>query len=292
MSSFVIGLVLCSALLHAGWNLLARRQRSEVAFMRRMLIAVAVAGLVPAAVSEMHAQPLPLRAWLCALGSGLCIGVYFYALAHAYAASDFTVVYPVARALPVLLVGLGDVLRGRPLSPAGWLGMVLVVSGCFLAPLRSFRELHLRRYVNRATGWMLVAALGTVGFTLLDKIAAEVVRQGPATAARYGYAIYLVASLAYCGLYRAFRPHAESHPDVGWRAPTLGGVLTLGGYWLVLWAYQLSERAGYILAFRQFSIVLGVAAAFLLYREKGLLPRLTATALLTTGLVVIALRGH
>ena len=64
-----------------------------------------------------------------------------------------------------------------------------------------------------------------------------------------------------------------------------------GAYWLVLWAYQLAQRAGYVVAFRQFSIVIGVALAFAVFREKGFAVRLTGALLITVGLVLIALRG-
>jgi len=291
MTSTVIILVLISTVLHAAWNLLARRQRNEVVFLRRMLIVVAVAGLLPAATSEILTRSLTPRAWACVLGSGICIGIYFYALAHAYEGSDFTVVYPVARALPVLVVAVADMLRGRPVAPFGWLGMALVVAGCFLAPLHSFGEFRLSRYLRRASLWMAVAALGTAGYSILDKIAAEAVERAPATAARYGYVQYLVGCVLYCALYHGVRGAARDHRAAGWLYSAIGAICTFGGYWLILWAFQLSSHAGYIVAFRQFSIVLGVVLAFVFYREGGRAVRITATLLITAGLIFIGVWG-
>ncbi len=293
MSPAVIVIVLISTVLHASWNLLGRRQRNEVAFFRRMLIVVAVAGLVPAATSEILTRSLTPRAWMCVIGSGICIGIYFYALAHAYAGADFTVVYPVARALPVLFVALADLLRGRPVTPFGWLGMALVMGGCFLAPLHSFGEFRLSRYVHRAGIWMVVAALGTTGYSILDKIAAEAVERAPATAARYGYVQYLVACILYFVLYHhRDRAGTRDRRAVGWLYPAIGAGCTFCGYWLILWAFQLSRHASYIVAFRQFSIVLGVVFAFVLYREGGRLVRITATLLITAGLICIGVWGR
>ena len=45
-------LVLCSAPLHAGWNLLARRGRAEGAYMYGLLKWVVLVGLLPAALAE------------------------------------------------------------------------------------------------------------------------------------------------------------------------------------------------------------------------------------------------
>ena len=290
MNSFVIGLVLISTVMHAGWNLLARGRRCEAAFFRRMLLVSVTIGLVPAVVSELLANSISTTAWLCLIGSGVCCGVYYFALARAYGASDFTVVYPVARALPVILVGLGDVLRGNVLTAAGWGGMLMVVAGCALCPLRSFRELSLRRYATRAIGYVLLTALATVGYTLFDKVASESLAQSPATASRYCYFFFASSWLFYEALLRLFGG-AEGAERLGWRLPALGALLNFGAYWLVLWAYQLTTRAGYIVAFRQFSIVIGVVLAFAIYKERGRGVRLTGSLVTTAGLVVIALWG-
>jgi len=277
--------------MHAAWNLMARRQRSEIAFFHRMILIVVVVGLVPVAVSEAVTRSLSATAWLCLAGSGVCCGVYFFCLARAYGTSDFTVVYPVARALPVLLVGLGDVLRGRPLTPIGWIGMLMVAGGCLLCPLHSFREFRWHHYFNRASIYILLTALGTVGYSLLDKVASETVTAGPATAARYEYVFFLFAWIIYALLVQLFAGKEWRTARIGWRMPALAAVFNFGAYGLVLWAYQMTERAGYIVAFRQFSIVIGVVIAFAVYKEKGIVVRLTGALLTTTGLVTIGLWG-
>ncbi len=292
MNSFSMALVLGSAFMHAGWNLIARRYKAEPGFFfDRMLLVVVAVGLFPAVFSEALTHSLSSKAWLCVLGSGFFCGVYFFCLAQAYASSDFTTVYPVARALPVFLVGIGDVLRGRYPTELGWLGMLLVISGCFLAPLYSFRDLHLRSYFNRQILWMLLTALGTVGYTLLDKVASEVVLQGPGTAARYGYVYFLVSYLAYGAFSRAFQQDRIFFSTVNWGISIFAACMTFGAYWLVLWAYQLSQRASYIVAFRQFSIVIGVILAFAIFREKGVVIRLAGTLMIASGLLVIGLWG-
>ncbi|MDY6877574.1 MAG: EamA family transporter [Chloroflexota bacterium] len=279
MYPLVITLVLCSAFMHAGWNLLARRQRSEAVFFERMLIVTALVGFVPAVLSEMQARSLTPTAWACVVGSGCCCGAYYFFLARAYASSDFTVAYPVARALPVLFVGGGDVLRGRHLTPMGWLGMSLVAFGCLLVPLHSFRDLAIRRYINRTTLWMLLTAMGTVGYTLFDKVASETVQQGPATAARYGYIYFLISGLSYAVFLKMFKAEKPISNYVGWGLAALAACMNFGAYWLVLWAYQLSPYASYIVAFRQFSIVIGTVLAFAIYKEQGLWPSVLQASL-------------
>ena len=195
MTWLVLLLVLCSAPIHAGWNLLARRQRAEGAFISAILGWTAIAGLAPAVIGEILSPSMPNKAWVCVLISGCCAGTYFFFLARSYASSDFTVVYPIARSLPVILVGLGDIIRGHNPSAAGWSGMVLVVIGCLLTPLRGFREVSWRRYINWSNLWMVLTSLALVGLCLSDKIAAEVLSRGPVSAAKYGYFFFLIAFL-------------------------------------------------------------------------------------------------
>ena len=292
MSLWVIVMVLGSTFMHAGWNLLARYDRSESTFYGKMLVAIALVGLAPAALSEALTRSLTPKAWGCVIGSACCAGLYLFFLARAFESSDFTVVYPVARALPVIFVAMGDVLRGRYLTGLGWLGILLVASGCVLVPLRSFQDLAFRRYFNRTSLWMLLTALGTVGYTLLDKVAAEVVQQGPATAARYGYMYFAISYAPYAALLRISKHENSGSNPTNWKLVILAAALSFGAYWLILWAYQLSPYASYIVAFRQFSIVIGAVFAFIIYKEQGVVVRLAGALLITLGLVLIGVWGR
>jgi drug/metabolite transporter (DMT)-like permease len=280
--------------MHASWNILARYDRSEGEFYRKMLITMIVVGFFPAVWSEIHTHSLTPLAWACVFGSGTSAGLYLFFLARAFESSDFTIVYPVARSLPVIFVALGDVLRGRFLTPPGWLGVLLVASGCVLVPLQSFKDFSLQRYFNRTSLWMVLAALGTVGYTLLDKIAAETVQSGPATAARYGYIYFAVSFIPYTFMGKKFRTFLPSSAPVSspsgatWKLAIPAAFLSFAAYWLILWAYQLSPYASYIVAFRQFSIVIGAIMAFIIYKEKGIAMRLTGAFLIASGLLLIA----
>lgn len=295
MTPFVILIVLLSTFMHAGWNLLAHYDRSESLFYKRMLVFIILVGFFPTLISELHAKSLPLLAWLCVLGSGFSAGLYLFFLAKSFESSDFSVVYPVARSLPVIFIGIMDTLRGRPLTVWGWVGIGLVSLGCFLVPQRSLRSFSWRSYLTPTSVWMLLTALGTIGYTYLDKIAAEVVQQSPATAARYGYIYFAVSFIPYSLFLRYFhspKPEETRNHAVGWKLAILAGILSFGAYWLILWAYQLSPYASYIVAFRQFSIVIGSAVALTFYKEGGLAVRLSGALLITIGFIFIAVLGR
>jgi len=69
-------------------------------------------------------------------------------------------------------------------------------------------------------------------------------------------------------------------------------LLTYGSYGLILWAYQLAEHAGYVVAFRQFSILIGVVIAIFWFREKGAPLRFTAACIMVGGLILIGAFGR
>jgi drug/metabolite transporter (DMT)-like permease len=287
MTYNVILIVLISTFMHAGWNLLARYSRSETTFYQKMVLFIAVVGFVPAVWSEIVVRSMTPLAWACVVGSGFSASLYLFGLARAFEKTDFTIVYPVVRSLPVVFIGIIDVLRGRYLTTFGWAGLLFVMAGCVLVPLRHFKDFSLSRYVNRATLWMLLGASGMVGYTLLDKIAAEVVQQGPDTAARYGYFYFTISLLPYLFWMRTFKSDKVQR-NGDWKLASIAATLSFLAYWLVLWAYQLSPYASYIVAFRQFSIVIGAVMAFIIYKEEGVRVRLTGAFLITTGLVLIA----
>ena len=111
--------------------------------------------------SELVTRSLTTVAWWCVLGSGFCAAAYLFALARAYETSDFTVVYPLASSLPVIFVAIADVLRGQILDPMGLGGDPCSSrSAALLVPLSSFTDIHLKNYLNRASVWVLLAAMG------------------------------------------------------------------------------------------------------------------------------------
>jgi len=267
---------------------MARYARSEGEFYKRMLTITLFVGFLPAVLSELNTGSMTPLAWACVVGAGFCAAFYLFGLARAFNSSDFTIVYPVARSLPVIFVALIDVARGRLLTIFGWAGILLVAVGCLLVPLRDFGDVHWRNYFNRASLWMFIAALGTVGYTYLDKVAAEVIQQGADTAARYGYFYFAVSFFPYVFLLRTVGVNQKTSNNTGWLLPVLGALFGFGAYWLILWAYQLSPYASYIVAFRQFSIVIGAILAFIIYKERGVAVRLTGALLITGGLILIA----
>ena len=277
--------------MHAIWNILLKNNGETRIYIWRMLLSVVLLGAIPASVSMVAYPCISVKAMLCLLGSGASCGLYFVCLARGYESGDFTTVYPAARALPVLLVGIGDTLRGRPPSLLGWLGMLFVALGCLLVPLNSFKDFKFRHYWKPVSIWIVLIAMGTVGYSLLDKIGTEAIQQGPRAAAVYCYLFFVMTIISYTLLTPIMTKPTDRERNVGWWMPGITGILCFLTYWLVLWAYQMVEKASYIVAFRQFSIIIGVLIAFFIFNESGKTIRFAGAVSITAGLLLVKVFG-
>ncbi len=291
MPPTLVAIVFVSAVLHASWNLAAHSHRSNRAFFLQLSMAGAAIGALPALVLTLTRPPVPPEVWGLLAVTGGCQALYYFGLTMGYRHGEFSVVYPVARALPVLILALIDLARGRAPTPAGWLGLLIVFAGCMLAPQVSLRGFSLRRYWNRATVWIAVTALGMVGYTTLDKLAAERMPAGPLSALHYGALEYIVVLPYLWAMLRVSERGAGAIQLDRWKWPALAAAFMVTAYWLVLWAYQLAPQSSYVVALRQMSLVIGTVAAVALFREPGAKLRIAAAALITAGVFVIAAAG-
>jgi drug/metabolite transporter (DMT)-like permease len=289
MSALAVLNVLLSALMNASWNMLARRQRANDLFLQISLLIAAI-GLAPSLIAECLSAPVLPRVWVNVLLSSIFLGTYYLALGRGYKSGDFTIVYPLARALPILLVALADMARGNAPTPSGALGIVLVSIGSLLIPLESVRAVRPSRYWNRTSAWILLAALATSGYTIADSSAAQSLPGAFETALRYN-----VLESSFGGAIYALILFALGEPLRGrigasnWKVPVLATVFAFGGYTLVLWAFQLSPHASYVIGLRQISIVIGVALGGLVFHERAVGLRLSAALIITLGVVLISL---
>ncbi len=288
MTLLPVSIVLISTVLHATWNLMAHARRGDSLLLPRSAVVTAAVVLIPLLVVEWWSTPLAGPVWGLLVAAGFFQAVYFLGLISGYQVGDFSVVYPVARALPVLLLALVDMGRGRMPSPLGWLGILLVTVGCLVLPLERLNKLDPTRYFNRTGLWILITALGTTGYSTVDKLAAEMLPPGIFSAMRYGAweALFMVPFMLLI-LPKFGQIRLERGTWGQWRTAGLAAIFIAGAYWLILWAFQLSPYTSYIVALRQFSIVLGVLFAALVFKEPAPGLRIGAAVVIALGVMCI-----
>src|SRR5213596_3877219 len=170
MTGGALALVLAAAVLHAGWNALAKRGTDPLAFLA-LCSCVAAPVLVPLAAPMLWRDGLPARAVPFVLGTIALHVLYFYALGRAYSSGAYSVVYPIARGLGVALVPVGAyVLLDERLSPIGIAGIAFVVAGVLTLHQVGHRHaIATGAPLGAATLWAVVTGLSIASYSLLDK---------------------------------------------------------------------------------------------------------------------------
>ena len=243
---------------------------------------------------------IPSRVWMLLLATGFFLALYYVSLAGAYRAGDMSVAYPLARSSPVIVVSVVALLlgRGNQISAQCVLGIILVVGGCFLIPLKRFGDLRVRNYLNATCGLALLAAVGTSGYSILDDEALRQLRAG--TQETVGSVrmtlVYLCleswAASLWLALFVVVRPNGRSglHQVLrrNWGHASLAGVAIHLTYLMVLISLAFVKNVSYVVALRQFSIPLGAALGILVLGEPPHPPKMLGLAVMFTGLVLVA----
>ncbi len=294
MTLTAIGLILVSALMHAGWNLIGKRTAQTVRFYAwAMGLGMLVfSPLLMRGWSSVAA--LPTDFWWLLLASGLCQTLYMSGLAKAYGQGNLNIVYPLARALPVVIVPLVVLISygQSQLNTQDLLGMGLIMLGSLALPLVRWRDWHWRDYCTPAIGWVLLAACATAGYSVLDSAAIQIMKQQGMDAFSAGSS-FVVLQAAACLLWMlplirwGFGESLRAVPDFGWTL--LAGSFIIATYLLILVSMSMVSEVSYVVALRQVSIPLGVLISVFWLRESVSLPRLQGLTVMLLGLVLVAL---
>ncbi|TAH53616.1 MAG: hypothetical protein EYC68_02405 [Chloroflexota bacterium] len=289
MSPVTLALVFLSASMHAGWNLLVRDQRAVNMFMSISIVSVVLLAPIMLA-AEFFAPPVVSVVPLNLLFGGALLAIYYFGMTRSYRGGDFTVAYPLARALPVLIVACAEAASGDAPTLLGWLGILLIAAGSIVVPLQSLRELKLTRYWNMTTVWILMAAVGIAGYTVIDQAGLRQLPNGLTFAMRYAILEAVVGGVIYFFILRGAREKIILPPTrADWKLPVIATLFMFGSYSLILWAFQSDDRASYVIGLRQISIVIGVIVGAYLFRERGARLRIPAAIVIMLGVILLSL---
>jgi len=265
--------VLAAALMHAGWNAVVRVGLDR--FSSILLLSMTQSGL---ALLLLPFAPVPAAAaWPWVAGAGLLHTGYKLFLIRAYQHGDLSQIYPLARgaAPPIVAVG-GALLLGEQLPPTGWMAVALM----------AFRG---GTGVGRLPAQALGYALGTAGFvaayTLADGQGARLA--GSATA--FAFWMFVADGLVMLVYAVATRgPRAPVAVLSAWRTGLPAGALSLGSYWIVLWALTRAPMA-LVAALRETSVLFAMLLAVLVLKEPAGPWRWAAGLLIAAGVAAMRL---
>ena len=277
-------LVVGAAACHCAWNLFLKSESDRAEVSLGALIVGAV--LASPVLAVYGLRDISLEGWLLIALSGVFETAYVIALTAAYGAGDLSLVYPIARGTPALLVApLSVALLGERLSAPGITGIGLVVGGIVATyqPVSHDATAAGGRH-GRAVVLAILTGLAISGYSFVNKLGVQ----------RVPVPLYATLVFAVDALFLAIVLRARGGlrwpllPRGRWRPTVIVGVLMMGSYLGVLGAMTLAPLA-YVVAAREMSIVLTTIAGVVLLGERASARRLGGATLIFAGLVAIAL---
>lgn len=287
METLVVLAVLCGALLHAGWNTLVKSSGDKELDIALVHFLGAVVCLPLLAVVGLPPPP----AWPF-IAASLCIHVaYYVTLNGAYQHGDLSATYPIMRGSAPLLVALGSAfVLGEPLSALAWLGVLAVTLGVLAVGLsRPAQALHHRR----AVAFALANACVIAGYTFVDGSGVRAGVAAGGTAAAYVVLLFVLDGLPYPVMVVLRRGATQrqamwAYAKSRWLLATLGGLASLGSYWIALWAMTRAPVA-LVAALRETSVLFAAALSVWVLKERFGPQRFVGAAAIVAGVVALRL---
>ena len=280
MKLFVFLLVLLSAFTHALWNLFAKKESGNFPVLWNGLL-IGNLVLLPISISIVIGSGFPLSAMPFVLGSGIAHALYFFLLIRAYEKTDISIAYPIGRGVGVGGTTLVAVwLLREVVSAIGAAGILLICIGVMMIGLVGRKV----KSGLRSVGWPVLVGICTVSYSVLDNVG--VVYAHPV--------VYINLSNIVAATLLSPLMLLRSNHSIGlvwatkWKMSALIGLGVTGTYLLILFAFRL-EQASYIVAVREFSIVVGALMGVLFLSESLTLPKILGIAAIACGLILVRL---
>lgn len=305
MPSTALCLVLLAAVLHASWNIAAKRAGGDHRFQ---LLSTGLTVLLWAPAGLWFGiRELPqwgALEWAVVGASAFVHWLYYSALLKGYRVGDLTVVYPLARGSGPLITALAAVLLlGESLGPLGIAGVLGVCGGVFLIaggpalwrPLRASGALlspEAQAQRTRAgVRWGLITGALIAAYSVIDGYAIKVLALGPVI---YDYMCNLLRlPLQLPQLQRSLRAPGGSAALLAawraqWRAAMVVAVLGPAAYIAVLTALTMAPLS-HVAPARELSLLVAamLGGKLLGERDRGL--RLLGAACIAAGVMALAL---
>jgi len=273
----IVLLILFGAALHAGWNVLIKKESDDASNTILIIAGSSVIGVV-----FLPFVPLPLAASWPYLGASVVIHLFYFGiLLLAYQKGDMSLVYPLMRGLPPMLTALAaSILLQESLTVKGWIGVALVSAGALL--LTADFRLSGKFQLAPVALAVLEAAM-IVLYTLVD---AQGARLSGYAFSYTGWMLFLLALICLATV--PFIQGRQVFPKmaVNWKKSLIGGGCTFASYGIALWAMTRAPVA-LVAALRETSILFGLILSVLILKERITRIRGLSILLIVAGVAAI-----
>lgn len=274
-----IAAALASALIHASWNAALKSGGGRTPDRIADAFLIALGGIGMGAGLALWRGAPEAAAWPYLALSVMIHLMYWITLFKSYDLGDLSHIYTLSRGSAPLLVAVGAALTAHEVPPPlKAAGIALVSLGILLVGVSPRAPL-------RATSWALIVGLCIAGYSLVDALGA---RAAGDAVLYLGWTTMLmsVPMIAFCFHRRGATTLLASARVAPMRGVFIG-VLSFGGYGLVLWAQTFAPIAQ-VTALRETSVVWGALIAFLLLGERLDVRRWLGALVVAAGAALIA----
>lgn len=277
MDALDVAAALMSAALHAGWNAAVKASRDPARAMTAQMLLSALLVLPGLLWSGLP----PLGAWPWIVASTLLNVVTVTALLRGYELGGFGLVYPVARAIAVVLVvPLVAVFAGGWPGTAALGGIAVIALSLAAIAWDTVRD---RGVPLQALAWIAAAGIGAAGYIFCD---AQGVRAAGSPWA-YGFVVSITNAAAMCWHQR--RNGAPWRQLEGQRPVAVpAAVASVASYLLILWVWGHAPIAPSA-ALRDTSAVFAILIAVVWLKEPFTRTRILAVLLAAAAVPLLRL---
>ena len=285
-------LVVLAGLIHASWNIAAKKAGGDVRF-----------ATFTTAVNAVVWAPLGLwlgmaqvphwgkREWLLIAASAVLHSVYYIVLLRGYRKADLTVVYPLARGSAPLLSSMAAiVLLGEQLSALGIAGILGVVAGVFLIAggpglWRGAHDAQQRQRIRKGMVYGVLSGAFIASYTVVDGYAVKVLLLSPILVDYVGNVLrlFVVGPTVLRDL-----PAAAVLWKRQWKYALLVGTISPVSYVLVLYAMQVAPLS-HVAPSRELSMLFAALLGGQLLGEGERLLRFTGAVCIAAGVIALAM---
>jgi len=295
MTLHAFTLIIVAGIIHAFWNIVAKKAGGDARFSLFTSVLNAVVWLPVGWWVGKDVVPLwGATEWAFVSASALLHIFYFITLLRGYRVADLTVVYPLARGSGPLISSMVAVLFvGEHLSSLGALGIAAVVAGVFLiaggpAMLRAATRPgagEARERTLKGLYYGLLTGLFIAAYTVVDSYAVKVVMLSPILLDYMGNLVRVVM-LAPLGVMN----WAETQRlwRLQWRFALVVAIFSPMAYVLVLYAVQTAPIS-HVAPAREVSMLFAALIGGKLLGEGDRLLRIAGALLIGVGVVALGL---
>jgi drug/metabolite transporter (DMT)-like permease len=287
-----LALVLLAGLIHASWNIAAKKAGGDIRFAAFTTVVNIVAWAPLGLWLAWGAVPgWGAREWALLVASALLHSGYYLFLLRGYRKADLTVVYPLARGSGPLLSSIAALLLlGEQLSPLGAAGIAGVVGGVFLiaggpALWRRHRDAQAQERIRKGMVYGVLSGAFIAGYTVVDGYAVKVILLSPILVDYVGalLRIFVVGPPVLRDL-----PAARALWRRQWKYALFVGIVSPVSYVLVLYAMQTAPLS-HVAPAREVSMLFAALIGGQLLGEGDRRLRLLGAACIAAGVMALAL---